>query len=63
MGCVAVQLVWERDGVEWVEAEAHGWAGPLAHVIVNDPRLQVIGLWVSASDVRRRSDAGGSMGP
>lgn len=46
MGCVAVQLVWERDGDEHLHAEAHGRSGQLVHVIVDDPRLPVIGLWV-----------------
>lgn len=58
---VTVRLVWERDGAEWVVAQAHGFSDGLVHVIVDDPRLQVIGLWVSTSDVRRRSAAGGRM--
>ncbi|TSD68150.1 hypothetical protein [Aeromicrobium piscarium] len=51
---VRVRVIFERDGETWLDGEADRWHGQHVHVAVSDPRLQISGVWVDASDVRRR---------
>lgn len=56
---VRARLVWESTGEQFVDTVATGWRRargevPMALVTVLDPRSPVRGVWVPASDVRRR---------
>ncbi|WP_108495347.1 hypothetical protein [Promicromonospora sp. AC04] len=51
---VAARLVWERDGVEFLDTTAYAWSGDLVLVEVLDHRIRSNGVWVHKSDVRRR---------
>jgi hypothetical protein len=53
---VTARLVWERDGEEHRDTVAYAWAPRrLVLVEVLDDRLLTHGVWLDASDVRRRS--------
>ncbi|GMA31620.1 hypothetical protein GCM10025875_16120 [Litorihabitans aurantiacus] len=52
------RLVWERDGVEWVDGRAMAWTRRLVLVEVLDARLELNGIWLEVCDVRRRLPAG-----
>ena len=54
---VTARLVWERDGLELVEAVAYAWFGRLVLVEVLDRRQHTHGVWLHVSDVRRRTSA------
>ena len=52
---VLVRIDWDRDGEQWLEAEAIDWVG--RDVLVwfeRELRLQTHAVWVDAGDVRRR---------
>lgn len=51
---VTARIVWERDGLELVDTIAYAWFGRTVLVEILDPRLYTHGVWVHASDVRRR---------
>lgn len=48
-----VRVVFEHDGEVWLTGNATRWHGRCVFVLVYDKRLQVPGVWVDASDVRR----------
>jgi hypothetical protein len=50
---VRVRVVWERDGEEWVDGLACRWTRERVYVELRDVRSMTLGVWVSASDVRR----------
>jgi len=54
---VTARLVWERDGTELLDTVAYAWAGRLVLVEVLDRRRFTHGVWLHASDVRRRTSA------
>lgn len=50
---VQVRIVWERDGLEVVEAVATGWTSRLVLVDLDDRRARLRAVWLDPSDVRR----------
>ena len=51
---VRVRLVWARDGVEFVDTVALGWAGQLVRVQVHDRRSRAAAARVHFEHVQRR---------
>ncbi|MFD6094521.1 hypothetical protein ACFWGN_20610 [Oerskovia sp. NPDC060338] len=51
---VQVCIVWERDGLEVVDAVANGWTSRLVLVDLDDRRARLRAVWLDPSDVRRR---------
>ena len=52
---VTARLVWADDGEEWVESRAMRWRGRHVFVALHDRRNGYVqGVWIDASDVRRR---------
>lgn len=51
---VQARIVWERDGLEVRDTIAYAWFGRKVLVEVRDHRRYVHGVWLHASDVRRR---------
>jgi len=51
---VTVRLVWERDGEQFVATKARDWVGRDVLVELFDQRWSTRGIWLDASDVRRR---------
>lgn len=51
---VHARIVWERDGLEVLDAKAIGWTSQEVLVQVLDPRRRIHGVWLPADDVRRR---------
>lgn len=51
---VTARIVWERDGVEFVETFATGWTSRLTLVLMSDRRTRTRGFWLVPADVRRR---------
>lgn len=51
---VRVRLIWQRDGVEFLDTLAVGWAGQLVHVQLRDVRSRAAFAWVHAEHVQRR---------
>lgn len=51
---VTARVAWEREGVEQVDTVAWGWTARDVLVELADPRRFVIGIWLPATDVRRR---------
>ena len=51
---VRVRLIWAKDGVEFIDTLAVGWAGQLVHVQVRDVRLRARYVWVHVEHVQRR---------
>jgi hypothetical protein len=51
---VMARLVWETDGVEFVETVAYASYRSLVLVRVDDGRALLRGYWLDVSDVRRR---------
>ena len=51
---VVALIHFERDGWVVLEGLCTRWKGPLAYVRIPDPRIQHGGVWLHASDVRRR---------
>jgi hypothetical protein len=49
-----VRVDFPADGEEWLEGMATRWTRTHVYVVVADPRLAVLGLWVLATDVRRQ---------
>jgi len=54
---VFARIEWERDGEQWIEAQARRWNKHHVFVTANDKRLQVGGTWLMPTDVRRRDPA------
>lgn len=50
---VTVRLVFERDGEVFLPGRASRWTATHVYVIVNDPRVRRMAVWVKAEDVRR----------
>lgn len=51
---VHVRLEFEVDGEVVIDGRAERWTKSHVHVVADDPRLQVGGVWVRSGDVRRR---------
>lgn len=51
---VRVRLIWAKDGVEFIDTLAVGWAGQLVHVQLRDVRSRAASAWVHAEHVVRR---------
>jgi hypothetical protein len=51
---VWARVVWERDGEQWMYAEAVKWNTQYVKVAINDRRMQVVWTWLRPADVRRR---------
>jgi len=51
---VTAWIVWERDGLELVDAVATHYAARDVLVAVRDPRLRTQGVWLAAQDARRQ---------
>lgn len=55
------RIVYELDGEEWIDTVAYAWTSRL--VLVQRPghdhRWERIGVWLDASDVRRRAPRAG----
>ena len=51
---VRVRIVWERDGLEFLDAVATGWTSRLVLVDLDDRRARLRAVWLDPSDVRRR---------
>ena len=51
---VRVRLIWERDGAEFIDTTALGWARQLVRVQVHDRRSRSAVAWVHAEHVQRR---------
>ncbi len=51
-----MRLVWERDGVEYVDTVAVGWSRSreLAWIDHADPRHGYARIWLHIRDVKRR---------
>jgi len=54
---VTARLVWEHDGPQILDTTAWAWFGRLVLVEVLDHRRWTHGVWLHASDVRRRPSA------
>lgn len=50
---VTVRLVFEHDGEVFIPGRASRWTATHVCVIVNDPRVRRMAVWVKAEDVRR----------
>ncbi len=55
------RIVYELDGEEWIDTVAYAWTSQLVLVQRrrHDHRWELIGVWLDASDVRRRVPAPG----
>lgn len=53
--CVPVRarIVWEKDGVEYMETTAYAYSGRLILVHTNDRRNHGTGVWLSVEDALR----------
>jgi hypothetical protein len=51
---ITARIVWEDDGVEYIDTEAAGWSRKLVYVRVPDRRFRLTSVWLDAADVRRR---------
>ncbi len=53
---VTVRLVLDRDGERWMDARADRWHGQHVYVTIEGPQITKYGsgVWLHASDVRRR---------
>lgn len=51
---VTVRVVWERDGVEHLDAIATDWGGLHVLVTITDRRRRFSFLWLHCDDVGRR---------
>jgi hypothetical protein len=51
---IVARIVWEDDGVEYLDTEAAGWSGQLVYVRVPDRRYRLTSVWLDAADVTRR---------
>lgn len=51
---VAVRLVWERDGVEYLDTIATAWGGLHVLVTITDRRRRFGFVWLHCDDVGRR---------
>ena len=45
---VRVRLIWQRDGDEFLDTIAVGWAGQLVHVQIRDLRVRIGFAWLHA---------------
>jgi hypothetical protein len=52
---VTARIVWERDGVEYLETVCVGWTSRLARVELapHERRRRILVAWLAADDVRR----------
>jgi hypothetical protein len=50
---VRVRIEWERDGEQWIDAEAWRWDQRHVFVRFSDERLQIGGVWLAPHDVSR----------
>lgn len=50
------RIIYELDGEEWIDTVAYAWTSRLVLVqrVGQDQRWDSIGVWLDASDVRRR---------
>lgn len=55
---VWARIEWENDGVQEHAAIARRWTDAFTHVFCtwDEPRLQISGVWLRASDIRRREE-------
>lgn len=51
---VVARIVWENDGEDRISTRAIDWVGRDVLVEISDRRWQTKGVWLDASDVRRR---------
>ncbi|WP_106539955.1 hypothetical protein [Haloactinopolyspora alba] len=51
---VTARIVWEDDGVEWIDATATRWDAGHVYVEFVDRRLATTGAWLKPCDVHRR---------
>ena len=51
---VRVRLIWAKDGVEFIDTIALGWAGQVVRVQLHDPRSRAAFVWVHIEHVVRR---------
>ena len=51
---VRVRVVWERDGLTWLDGGAIRWTTREVFVLIRDPRCSILGVWVPSADVVRR---------
>ena len=51
---VRVRLILQRDGVEFLDTLAVGWAGQLVHVQLRDVRSRAAFAWVHVEHIQRR---------
>lgn len=59
---VVVRVDWPRDGVELIEARAVAYTTRAVLCHWREPRLQVLGAWFPAADVRRAAEGWGRRG-
>ena len=49
-----VRLIWQRDGIEFVDTIALGWAGQLVRVEIHDRRSRAAAAGAHVEHVQRR---------